>query len=79
MNPLYATITGEKLMDMKLLMLFRHHAELSSFNILAMYLQDNYGIRAGYSQLAIDLTIPVASLFTSNSTRSRCRSQVPPC
>lgn len=61
--PLYAAISGGGLMGMGLLVLFRHRAGLGGFNILALYLQDNYGIRAGYFQLAVDLTILVVSLF----------------
>lgn len=63
LNPLYAAIAGGGLMGMGLLVLFRHRAGLGGFNILALYLQDNYGIRAGYFQLAVDLTILIVSLF----------------
>ncbi|WP_269932271.1 YitT family protein [Aminobacter sp. HY435] len=63
LNPLYAAIAGGGLMGMGLLVLFRHRAGLGGFNILALYLQDNYGIRAGYFQLAVDLTILVVSAF----------------
>nr|WP_246591252.1 YitT family protein [Aminobacter anthyllidis] len=63
LNPFYAAIAGGGLMGMGLLVLFRHRAGLGGFNILALYLQDNYGIRAGYFQLAVDLTILVVSLF----------------
>nr|WP_246470723.1 YitT family protein [Aminobacter carboxidus] len=63
LNPFYAAIAGGGLMGMGLLVLFRHRAGLGGFNILALYLQDNYGIRAGYFQLAVDLVILVVSLF----------------
>jgi uncharacterized membrane-anchored protein YitT (DUF2179 family) len=63
LNPLYAAIAGGGLMGMGLLVLFRHRAGLGGFNILALYLQDNHGIRAGYFQLAVDLVILVVSLF----------------
>lgn len=63
LNPFYAAISGGGLMGMGLLVLFRHRAGLGGFNILALYLQDNYGIRAGYFQLAVDLTILAVSLF----------------
>lgn len=62
-KPLYAAVAGGGLMGMGLLILFRHRAGLGGFNILALYLQDNYGIRAGYFQLAVDLSILVVSLF----------------
>ncbi|WP_378943612.1 YitT family protein [Mesorhizobium sp. ANAO-SY3R2] len=63
LDPLYAAIAGGGLMGMGLLVLFRHRAGLGGFNILALYLQDNYGIRAGYFQLGVDLVILVVSLF----------------
>lgn len=62
-NPLYAAVAGGGLMGMGLLVLFRHRAGLGGFNILALYLQDNFGIRAGYFQLGVDLVILVVSLF----------------
>lgn len=63
LNPLYAAVAGGGLMGMGLLVLFRHRAGLGGFNILALYLQDHHGIRAGYFQLAVDLTILIVSLF----------------
>ena len=62
-NPLYAAVAGGGLMGMGLLVLFRHRAGLGGFNILALYLQENFGIRAGYFQLGVDLVILVVSLF----------------
>lgn len=62
-QPLYAAVAGGGLMGMGLLVLFRHRAGLGGFNILALYLQDNFGIRAGYFQLGVDLAILVVSLF----------------
>ena len=62
-NPFYAAITGGGLMGTGLLILFRHRAGLGGFNVLALYLQDNYGIRAGYFSLAVDLVILLVSLF----------------
>ncbi|MEO5322217.1 YitT family protein [Mesorhizobium sp. CC13] len=63
LDPLYAAVAGGGLMGMGLLVLFRHRAGLGGFNIVALYLQDNHGIRAGYFQLAVDLSILVVSLF----------------
>lgn len=40
-----------------MLMLFRHRTGLGGINILAIFLQDNFGLRAGYFQLAVDLAI----------------------
>ena len=63
LDPIYATIVGGGLMGTGLLILFRHRTGLGGINILAIYLQEKYGIRAGYFQLAVDLTILAAAFF----------------
>ncbi len=63
LDPVFATIAGGGLMGTGLLMLFRHRTALGGINILAMYLQEKLGWRAGYVQLGIDLGILVASLL----------------
>jgi uncharacterized membrane-anchored protein YitT (DUF2179 family) len=50
-------------MGMGVLSLFRHRSGVGGVNILALYLQDAYGIRAGWFQLGFDLVIMLASLF----------------
>jgi uncharacterized membrane-anchored protein YitT (DUF2179 family) len=61
-NPVYAAIAGGGLQGMGLLILFRHRTGLGGFNILALYLQDHHGIRAGWFQLAVDSIIMAAAL-----------------
>ncbi|MBX8814726.1 YitT family protein, partial [Ochrobactrum sp. MR34] len=56
-------IMGGTLVGMGVLALFRHRAGVGGINILALYLQDNYNIRAGWSQLALDLLLMAISLF----------------
>ncbi len=63
LDPLYATIIGGCLSGTGLLILFRHRTGLGGINILALYLQDHFGIRAGYFQLAVDLAILSASML----------------
>lgn len=63
LDPLYAAISGGGLMGVGLLVLFRHRTGLGGFNILALYLQDRYGLRAGYVLLSVDLVILLASCF----------------
>ena len=63
LDPLYATVVGSGLIGTGLLMLFRHRTGLGGINILAIYLQERFGIRAGYFQLAVDLTILAAAFF----------------
>jgi uncharacterized membrane-anchored protein YitT (DUF2179 family) len=63
LDPLYATIIGGGLIGTGLLMLFRHRTGLGGINILAMYLQEKIGLRAGYFQLGVDLSILAAAYF----------------
>ncbi|MCW2248722.1 uncharacterized membrane-anchored protein YitT (DUF2179 family) [Azospirillum fermentarium] len=63
LDPVYATVLGGGLCGTGLLILFRHRTGLGGINILAMYLQERHGIRAGYLQLGIDLAILAAAFF----------------
>lgn len=63
LNSLYAAIMGGALMGIGMLILFRHRTGLGGMNILALYLQDNHGIRAGYFQLIVDGLIMLGALF----------------
>lgn len=56
----YAAVIGGAMCGMGLLILFRHHTGLGGLNILAIYLQEHWGLRAGYVQLAFDLAILAA-------------------
>ncbi|WP_342361326.1 YitT family protein [Terrarubrum flagellatum] len=62
-NGLYAAILGGGLAGMGMLALFRHRTGLGGINILALYLQENFGFRAGYFQLGVDALILIAALF----------------
>ncbi len=63
LTPVYAAVFGGLLMGVGFIVLFRHQASLGGVNILALYLQDRYGIRAGKLQLAVDLVILAAAYF----------------
>lgn len=69
MNPIYAAIVGGTLMGLGLLVLFRHRTSLGGINILALYAQEHYGIRAGYVQLGIDALILLTALFVIDADR----------
>ena len=62
-EPLYAACIGGGLIGLGILSLFRHKASVGGINILALYLQENFGVRAGYVQLGIDMQILVAAFF----------------
>jgi uncharacterized membrane-anchored protein YitT (DUF2179 family) len=63
LQPFYATGFGGILIGLGMIVLFRHRASLGGVNILALHLQDHYGIRAGKFQMAVDVSVVVASLF----------------
>lgn len=63
LDPLYAAVMGGALSGTGLLILFRHRTGLGGINVLAIYLQDRFGIRAGYFQLAVDLAILTTAAF----------------
>ncbi|HLD65007.1 MAG TPA: YitT family protein [Pseudomonas sp.] len=63
LNPVYAALFGGFAMGLGLLMLFRHRASLGGVNILALYLQERFGLRAGKVQMGIDTVIVLAAVF----------------
>jgi uncharacterized membrane-anchored protein YitT (DUF2179 family) len=63
LNPVYATLVGNLLAGMGMLMVFRHRSSLGGLNTLALIAQDRLGWRAGYVQLVFDVTIIAASAF----------------
>jgi uncharacterized membrane-anchored protein YitT (DUF2179 family) len=67
-DPIYAALMGGALAGVGLLMLFRHEASLGGLNILAIYLQRRFGVRAGVFQLTVDACIVVASFFVVSPT-----------
>jgi uncharacterized membrane-anchored protein YitT (DUF2179 family) len=52
--PAFTAVLGGLLMGVSILILFRHRASLGGFNLLALYLQDQFGWRAGRVQMALD-------------------------
>lgn len=69
LNPLYAAVMGGALSGTGLLILFRHRTGLGGINVLAIYLQDRFGLRAGYFQLGVDLAILAAAFFVIPADR----------
>lgn len=61
-DPIYAATLGNVLIGLGFVILFRHRASLGGINILALYLQDRYAIRAGKFQMVVDTGIVIASL-----------------
>jgi len=62
LNPVYATLVGNLLAGVGMLMVFRHRSSLGGLNTLALIVQDKFGWRAGYVQLATDVIIIASAL-----------------
>jgi uncharacterized membrane-anchored protein YitT (DUF2179 family) len=60
-EPLYAAVMGGSCIGIGLLILFRHQACLGGLNVLAIWLQERRGVRAGVFQLVVDALVVVAS------------------
>ena len=56
-EPVFAAILAGVLIGFGLLAMFRHRASLGGVGILAFYLQERFGWRAGLVQLAVDLCV----------------------
>ncbi|AJY44524.1 YitT family protein [Martelella endophytica] len=65
-HPLAAGFFGGTLVGTALLIFFRHSASLGGFGILALYLQDRLGWKAGYVQLGLDGMVLVLSFFVAS-------------
>lgn len=64
-QPLYAALMGGILLGVGFLILFRHRASLGGVGILAFYLQESRGWRAGHVQMAVDGLILLLALLSS--------------
>jgi uncharacterized membrane-anchored protein YitT (DUF2179 family) len=64
-DPLVAALFGGLLIGTGMLALFRHRASLGGFGILALYLQDKFGWRAGFVQLGLDAVVLALSFFVA--------------
>lgn len=62
-HPLYGALAGGFLIGVGMLLLFRHKASLGGFNIMALFLQDQYKISAGKTLVMLDISILIASFF----------------
>jgi uncharacterized membrane-anchored protein YitT (DUF2179 family) len=64
-HPVAAALFGGLLIGTGMLALFRHRASLGGFGILALYLQDRFGWRAGFVQLGLDLVVLALSFLVA--------------
>lgn len=62
-DPYFAATGGGLLMGVGLLILFRHRASLGGLNILVLWAQERWGLRAGKLQMGLDVAILFAAGF----------------
>lgn len=60
-QPLLGACLGGLMIGFGLLALFRHRASAGGVGILAVYLQDRFGWRAGLTQMSVDLLVLVTA------------------
>jgi len=65
-QPVFAAVAGGLLIGTGMLILFRHRASLGGFNVLALYLQQRFGWRAGLVQMALDCSIVVLAFSVTD-------------
>jgi uncharacterized membrane-anchored protein YitT (DUF2179 family) len=63
LDPLAASALAGAVIGMGLIVIFRHGASLGGIGILALWLQDRIGLRAGWTQLGFDACLFAAALF----------------
>jgi len=63
LHPVWAALFGGLLLGYGLLALYRHRASLGGVGVLGIYMQERFGIRAGFVQLAVDMCVLAISFF----------------
>ena len=69
LHPLYAAVLGGLLAGTGFLILFRHKGSLGGVGIVALWLQQDRGWRAGKVQMVVDVLVLVAALFVVDPLR----------
>ena len=65
-EPLYASLVGNLLAGVGIVMVFRHGSSLGGFNVVALLCQERLGWRAGYVQMGLDLGVVLAFAAVSD-------------
>lgn len=68
LQPLAGAAIAGGMIGIGLLVLFRHGGSLGGIGVLALYLQDKTGLRAGWTQLGFDIALFTAALFFIGGT-----------
>ena len=67
LSPTLAAVLGGLLVGAGLLMLFRHRASLGGINVVALFLQQRWGWRAGRVQLVVDAVIVLTAFRVTDA------------
>lgn len=62
-EPLVGAVVAGMVSGAGLLALFRHGASLGGVGVVAVYLQDRFGFRAGWTQMAVDAAVFAGALL----------------
>jgi uncharacterized membrane-anchored protein YitT (DUF2179 family) len=68
-SPLLAAVLGGLLCGTGMLILFRHRSSLGGLNVMALYVQDKWGISAGKVQMTVDCLIVLGALAVADAPR----------
>lgn len=68
LTPLVGGLLAGAMAGLSLIVLFRHGASLGGIGVLALYLQDKTGFRAGWTQLAFDAVLFAAAFWVIGGT-----------
>ncbi|QNO36983.1 YitT family protein [Protaetiibacter sp. SSC-01] len=63
LHPLFASLVGNLVVGVGVVVIFRHRSSLGGFNIAALVLQERTGFRAGYTLMVLDGLVVLGSLF----------------
>lgn len=63
LDPVLGVIMFGVVTGIGLLAIFRHKGSLGGLGVVALWIQDRYGIRAGYIQLGFDAVLFIAAAF----------------
>jgi uncharacterized membrane-anchored protein YitT (DUF2179 family) len=69
LQPVYAALVGGLITGTGFLILFRHKCSLGGIGVLALWLQDRFGWRAGKVQMAVDCAVVLLALVSIESVR----------
>lgn len=67
-DPIYATLLGNLLAGIGMLMVFRHRSSLGGLNTVALLAQEKFGWPAGWVQLAMDAVIIISAVSVVSLT-----------